>query len=178
MKKIIIDKKNYDCIINHCIRKLNCDYCNDETCEQQAFGVIVAYEEKDCFVVSKVIGLKRNYRYDSSVCYKLDNMINKFAIPGELNVSERAWAADPIELIQILSNLENNEKLLGMYHMHHDDSWFGNFPKDIPSKLDLELSKDNGLVSFIVYIGKSKKGIRAFYESKIEEEFELELGGK
>ena len=103
----------------------------------------------------------------------MNDFIEKYAIPGGIDVSERAWAIDPIELNNILLGLEDGEDFLGTYHMHSDMSWKGDFPKELPTKLDRELNIDSELINLIVYIGEKERKIRAFFESDIDREYEM-----
>lgn len=175
MKKIEFSKNNYTKIIEHCRRKLNEEYYNDETKEQQAFGVIIGRKEKEKLVTTKVYPLKINYRYNKKISNTMNNLIKNYAIPGKMKIRERAWAADPLELSNILCTIEENEIFLGTYHMHHDFSWNGDYPKQLPTDLDRELVKDSNLIMFIVYIGngREKDVIRGFYEAKIDLEYEI-----
>lgn len=171
--KIYIDKKDYNKIINHCVRKLNGDFYNDETKEKQAFGAIVGKNNCDSFIITKVICLKKNYRYEQETSKKMNSYIEKYAIPGGFDISERAWAIDPIELNSILLSLSAGEDFLGTYHMHSDISWKGDYPKYLPTNLDRKLNINSGLINLIAYIGKDTKKIRAFYESDINDEYEF-----
>ena len=168
-----IEKNHYDNIIEHCVRKLNEDYYDDETKEQQAFGVVVGKKSDNDVVVTKIINLKSNYRFETETSKKMNDFIEKYAIPGGIDVSERAWAIDPIELNNILLGLEDGEDFLGTYHMHSDMSWKGDFPKELPTKLDRELNIDSELINLIVYIGEKERKIRAFFESDIDREYEM-----
>lgn len=171
--KLYIKRKDYDNIIDHCVRKLNSIFYDDETHERQAFGVIVGINTDDGFFVTKVINLKNNYRFDNVTSEKMNNYIKKYAIPGDTAIEERAWAIDPIELNSILINLNEKESLLGTYHMHSDISWKGDYPKYLPTELDRELNINSGLINLITYIGKDEKQIRAFFESDLDNEYEL-----
>lgn len=175
--KIKISKEQYEKIINHCTRKLQKIYTNDETHEQQAFGGIVAKRVNDEYVVTKVYNLKKNYRFDKRTSIKMNSLLNEYAIPGDLNIEERAWSIDPIELNEILINLDTDEEFIGTYHMHHDKSWNSDYPKELASDLDRKLAKDTELINFIVYIGNEKKGIRAFYESLLDKEYLVFMEG-
>ena len=171
--KLNIKEEDYDKIINHCKRKLNQIYYDDETKEQQAFGVIVGEKNKDGINVTRVVNLKRNYRFDPETSKKMNAMLEKYAIPGGIEINERAWAIDPVELNEIIIDLNENEMFLGTYHMHSDLSWTGDYPKELPTKLDRELNKGNNLINLIVCIEKNNEKIRAFYESDINKEYEM-----
>lgn len=170
---LYISEENYEKIINHCIRKLNKIYYEDETKEQQAFGVIIGEQENDSYKITRIINLKKNYRFEQATSKKMNNYIEKYAIPGGIEISERAWAINPIELNSILISLSNNEIFLGTYHMHSDLSWKGDYPKELPTKLDRELNVGSNLINLIVYIGKEEQKIRAFYESDIDAEYSI-----
>lgn len=172
---LYISKKNYSTIIDHCVRKLNAVFFDDETRERQAFGIIIGQKVTDGFMITRVINLKRNYRFQSQTSLKMNSYIEKYAIPGGMEVSERAWAIDPLELNSILIGLSSNEIFLGTYHMHSEISWDGNFPKNLPTKLDRELNYSSGLINLIVYIGDNKREIRAFYESDIASEYDFKI---
>lgn len=178
VRKIIISRHNNDIMINHCVRKLNQMYNDDETKEQQAFGVIIGKKIDNNFYITKVVPLRINYRFNEAISDKMNNLIKKYAIPGGLNVEERAWVSDPSEISSILADLNADEEFFGTYHMHHNNSWKGNYPKQLPTKLDRILSKDSGLYGFIVFINitdEQQNGARAFYESKVEDEIEIEI---
>lgn len=179
MDKIEITKNDYIKILEHCRRKLNKNFYNDETKEQQAFGIIIGKKVNKKILITKVHPLKINYRYNDSVSGKMNNLIMDYAIPGEMKIEERAWAADPIELSCVLSNLEEAEVFLGTYHMHHEDSWKGNYPRQLPTDLDRELAKDSNSIMFIAYIDvdKDKDTLRGFYEAKIELEYKIDKIG-
>ena len=168
--KLYIKNKDYENIIAHCIRKLEKKYYDDETKEQQAFG---GNKKEDDFEITKVINLKKNYRFEQETSKKMNEMLEKYAIPGGIETNERAWAIDPIELNEIIISLNENEFLIGTYHMHSDLSWTGDYPKELPTKLDRELNKGNNLINLIVCIEKNNKKIRAFYESDIDREYEM-----
>lgn len=167
---ILISKINYDSIIKHCIRKLNKEFLEDETNEEQAFGIIGGIVSEETITITNVSPLKRNYRCNESISNKMTELIKDIAIPGELNIEERGWVTDPIEFKETLDKLESeNVDLIGTYHMHHDNSWYGEVPKDITSDLDKALAKDTGIFMFIVYISREgKDSIRAFYEGTKE----------
>ncbi|MBP3841989.1 MAG: hypothetical protein IK997_07735 [Bacilli bacterium] len=172
--KIYIKEWDYNKIINHCVRKLNSIYEDDETKERQAFGVIVGRKiDKNQFFVTRIVNLKNNYRFEDLTSKKMNSYIEKYAIPGGADVNERAWAIDPIELNYILVSLNGNEEFLGTYHMHSDISWAGDYPKYLPTLLDRKLNINSGLINLIVYIGEKKQQIRAFFESNIDMEYEL-----
>lgn len=171
---IYIKKDDYNNIMNHCIRKLKGNYLSDETKERQAFGIVVGEKLDDNnYIVTRIVNLKKNFRYDCETSKKMNSYIEKYAIPGGLEVSERAWSIDPIELSTILTTLESPEIFLGTYHMHSYLSWKGVFPKELPTKLDRELNIGSELVNFIVHITEEKQGIRAFYESNIDNEYKI-----
>lgn len=175
-ENIYIRKREAMRIIHHCQRKLGENYSKDETHEQQAFGVVLGKEIGKSFYVSRVIYLKKNYRFEDGISRVMNSMIEKYAIPGELNVEKRAWSINPEELFNILLDLKKGEKFLGTYHMHHKKSWNGDYPKNLPTYLDEVLAKDTAQYNFIVYIDsndKEKNSIRVFYESKKECEINL-----
>ena len=169
--KLYIKPKDYENIITHCMRKLNEIYYEDETKEQQAFGVIIGEKNDNDLKITKVINLKKNYRFEKETSKKMNSMLEKYAIPGGLEISERAWSIDPSELNVILMNLNENEIFLGTYHMHSDLSWKGDYPKELPTELDRELNIGSNLINLIVYIGKDEQKIRAFFESDINAEY-------
>ena len=171
--KLYIKDEDYENIITHCMRKLDGIYYDNETKEQQAFGVIVGEKYEDDFKITKVINLKKNYRFEKETSKKMNNYIEKYAIPGGIEISERAWAIDPVELNSIIINLKENELFLGTYHMHSDLSWTGDYPKELPTELDRELNIGSNLINLIVYIGKDEQKIRAFYESDINAEYDF-----
>ena len=177
---LYMEENIYESIIDHCVRKLNKNYYEDETKEQQAFGVILGEKNIDGYRITKIINLKNNYRYEKETSKKMNDMLEKYAIPGGIELSERAWAIDPIELNSILMDMSNNEILLGTYHMHSDLSWKGEYPKELPTDLDRELNRGSDLINLIVYIGKKQQKIRAFYESIIDSEYNIikNNGGK
>ena len=175
--EIIINSYLHKKIIEHCKRKLNRSYEKNETNEQQAFGIIIGRIKNYKYYATKVYCLKKNYRYEKNISKDLNNKIEKYAMPGELNINERAWAADPIEISKIIADLEYGERIIGTYHMHHDKSWIGNYPKYLPSDLDRELAKDTDLLMFITYIGEKKYSIRAFYEAKLDKEYNVKILG-
>ena len=53
--KLIMKEEDYKNIINHCIRKLNKIYHDDETNEQQAFGVILGEKGDNECIVKRVV---------------------------------------------------------------------------------------------------------------------------
>ncbi len=173
--KIIISERNIKKIEYHCIRKLRKMYEDGETKEQQAFGVIIGKQCRNVLQITQVIPLKVNYRYNNLMSEKMNNLIEKYAIPGGLNIEERAWVSDPIEIAGILNKIDSNEKFIGTYHMHHDKSWKGDYPKQIPTKLDAILAEKSGMYNLIVYINleNNENSVRAFYESKVEKEVEI-----
>ncbi len=175
IRKILISKGNLEKIENHCIRKLKGIYKDNETKEKQAFGILIGEQIKNTLKITKVIPLRVNYRYDSHVSERMNRLIKKYAIPGGLNIEERAWAINPVEIAEILKGISNNEIFIGTYHMHHDKSWKGEYPKELPTKLDEVLAEKSGLYNFIIYINsdKSKNKVRAFYESKVENEIHV-----
>lgn len=176
INKIKISERNIKKIEYHCIRKLSKIYEENETKEQQAFGVIIGKQNKNVLQITEVIPLKVNYRYNNQVSEKMNNLIEKYAISGGLNIEERAWVSNPIEIVDILSKISSNEKFIGTYHMHHDKSWKGNYPRQIPTKLDTILAEKSGLYNFIVYINleNHENSVRAFYESKVEKEIVID----
>lgn len=174
MIDLIIKRSDYEKIINHCERKLEEKYNDDETRERQAFGVITGKKTDSTIEITGVEILKKNFRFDNETSKKVNSFIEKYAIPGGIEISERAWAIDPIELNMILMNLSDEEEFLGTYHMHSYLSWSGDYPKELPTTLDRELNKGSDLINLIVHIGKENiKGIRAFFESDINFEYNL-----
>lgn len=171
--KLLMTENDYEKIINHCKRKLDGIFNEDETKENQAFGAIVGKKVKDGYCVTEVIYLKKNYRFETVTSKKMNEYIEKFAIPGGIEVSERAWAIHPSELNEILMNLKGDEEFIGTYHMHNDASWAGDYPKELPTKLDRELNINSGLINLITYIGTNEQKIRAFFESDVKSEYEL-----
>lgn len=171
--KIYFKEKFYNEIINHCVRKLNGEFLEDETKERQAFGVITGKNNRNYIEITNVVNLKKNYRYEQETSKKMNKFIDEYAIPGGIKTSERAWAIDPIELNTILTNLSKDEEFLGTYHMHSNLSWANDYPKNLPTKLDRELNIDSGLINLIVCICDNEKKIRAFFESDINNEYEI-----
>lgn len=176
MKKIEIAQNDYKKIIQHCRRKLSKNFYDGETKEQQAFGIIIGKKENEKIVITRVEPLKINYRYCQQVSDKMNNFIKDYAIPSGMKIEERAWAADPVELTNILGQLQDSEFFLGTYHMHHNASWNGKYPKQLPTDLDRKLVQNSNLVMFITYISENEStdSIRAFYEGKIELEYEID----
>ncbi len=170
---IYIEKKEYDEIINHCKRKLNGTFYSDETKEKQAFGVIIGETIENGYRITKIFNLKKNYRFNPSTSKKVDDYIKKYAISGGMEIKERAWSIDPIELNNILISLTQTEKFLGTYHMHSKLSWKGDYPKDLPTVLDRKLNENSELINLIVSIGDYENKIRAFYESDVNQEYNI-----
>ena len=175
IEKINMTIYDFSKVIKHCKRKLEKKYYDDETKEQQAFGVIIGNRNNKEVYITKVVPLKNNYRFNDNVSDKMNELIKQYAIPGGIDIEERAWVADPEELSIILSTMEDNEEFIGTYHMHHDMSWKGEYPRQLPTELDRVLSEKSNLYSFIVYIDikNNNNTIRAFYEAKAENEIDI-----
>lgn len=180
-EKIKISKEDYKKMIKHCRRKLEKKYFENETKEQQAFGVVIGKKNnKDEIEITRVEQLNINYRFDKCMSEKMNELIKTYAIPGKTNIEERAWVSDPVELSKILSSMEYDEMCIGTYHMHHNASWRGEYPRELPTELDKVLSKKSGLITFIVYISENViyDKIRAFYEAEVENELNIVVGSE
>ncbi|MGG7178493.1 hypothetical protein ACQPU1_12900 [Clostridium paraputrificum] len=167
INKIKISKENYDFILKHCIRKLNKEFEEDETPEQQAFGVIGGREVGDELIIEHISALKKNYRLNKSVSTEMTNYLEDFASPGELDIEKRGWVVEPKEFKEVLEIIDDKGlEFIGTYHMHHDNSWYSDVPKDVTSILDKQLAKGSKAFMFIAYISsENKHSLKAFYEA-------------
>ncbi|MBL1230066.1 hypothetical protein IW492_12565 [Enterococcus sp. BWB1-3] len=165
IKKILIDNKLYNQIIDNCQN----DLIENERDDHQSFGIIVGKINGVQAEVIQHFPLKRNYRLNSNISQCYTQKLCELGYPGELQIERRGWVSDPIELIEVIKSCnELNLEFIGGYHMHHDESWSGPEDKRIPSKLDKELVKNSGEMVFVVSILKKERAIRCFYEGNEE----------
>lgn len=168
--RIRITRDDWNRIAHHCKRKLNGFYFNNETEEKQAYGIVGGSINGVTAEIKQIFELKQNYRINSNMTSHMNNLMNKLAVPSGLAIEKRGWVVSPVELANTITNLENmNCDMIGTYHMHHENSWYGDPVKCLPTELDKELCKNTDMIMFIVHINSGEKAtIRAFYEAVTE----------
>lgn len=174
MNKLILSSKNRENLLNHCFRKLDKNYVENESKEQKAYGLVSGIFHKDYVSVESIIPLYKNIRTNMEEKENMDHLMNKFAIPSETPLDKRGWVADPLELMSAMKRCkEEKSELIGTYHMHRV-SWEHDKLRDTPTVLDEELAKNTGLIMFIIsVVNREYPIIRAFYEGDINQEIPI-----
>lgn len=169
--RINLPKAQYEALIEHCVRKLNAHYLQDESPERKAYGLIGGLVEDGAIAVRHVAPLKRNARAREPYKSHMDELLGRFAIPSETPLDKRAWVADPAESRAILMNFSRQGwDLVGTYHMHRV-GWENDPMRDTPTELDTILAEGSEAFLFIVStVNPEKPILRAFYEGIREQE--------
>lgn len=175
IERVHLRKEILNEIESHCLRKLAGNFFNDETFENQAYGLLGASIANDSIYIEKVFCCKLNFRGDPSVLSHMNDLVETYAIPADTPINQRGWVIQPEELLNAYDIFEKEGLILiGSYHMHHVDSWLGAIPKEFPSAFDAKLAEDSEMLMFIASIRlESLYSLRAFYNGLKENEIRI-----
>jgi hypothetical protein len=162
-------------IEHHCLRKLTGNFFDDETPENQAYGLLGARLENDSIYIEKIFPCKLNFRCDPSVLNHMNDLVKTYAISADTPINQRGWVMQPEELLNAYDTFaELGLTLIGSYHMHHDGSWLGTIPKEYPSEFDAKLAENSEMLMFIASVkSNSLYSLKAFYNGLKEKEIRI-----
>lgn len=171
VERIMLPRSRYGTLIDHCLRKLEQRYLEDETRERKAYGLLGGRWIKGDIIVERVAPLKKNVRTVEPYKRHMDELLGRFAIPSETPLDKRAWVADPIEARAILMDFARADiELVGTYHMHRV-GWGSDPLRDTPTVLDTALAEDSAVFLFVVStVNPDKPIVRAFFEGVPDKE--------
>ncbi len=163
-------------IIDHCLRKLEGNYLENENRNLKAFGLLAGDKNGERIKIAAVYPLMKNVRSVEPHSQFMDRMMEEHAIPSETPLKKRGWVADPEELAMALAKFKSDgHTLVGSYHMHRV-SWEHDRTRDTPTALDKILGRDSRLIMFIVsMVNPEKPIIRAYSEGSPEREIPIVL---
>jgi hypothetical protein len=169
--RIIFPVRLYQAVIEHCKRKLAENYIEGESPEQKAFGLIGGRKNSTDFIVEKCFPLLKNARQLPPYNKIMDSVMAEYAIPSETPLAKRGWIAAPVELLEKIRLLQqDNLILLGAYHIHRV-AWPDDPLRDTPTALDTVLAADSKMLIFIIsMVNVEEPVLRAFYEGKPDRE--------
>ncbi len=173
---ILIPRKIWQSILEHCKRKLAGDFLPDESEVHRAFGILAGVQEGHALHVRLLLPVKRNARNQEPLKSFMDKMMSEHAVPSTTPLNKRGWITDPEEFRECLELCMRKEvSIFGAYHMHLVP-WEGDPIRDTPTRLDTLLVKDSNMFSFIIsMVDVEKPSMRAFFEGKIEQEARIFL---
>lgn len=171
VSRLIMTDESRTVLLDHCLRKLNEQYEDDETPEPKAYGLIGGIITDGLLTVHRVAPLRRNARLQEPHKSYMDEVLNTYAVASVTPLDRRGWVADPAESRRILMEFDRDGlELVGTYHMHRV-SWKKDSLRDMPTKLDTILAEDTDLLMFIISVVNPQSPIvRAFYEGDGEAE--------
>ena len=171
VERIMLPRSRYGTLIDHCLRKLEQRYLEDETGERKAYGLVGGRLSNGDITVGRVVPLKKNARTVEPYKRHMDELLGRFAIPSETPLDKRAWVADPVEARAILMDFARNGlELVGTYHMHRV-GWESDPLRDTPTVLDTALAEDSEVFLFVVStVNPDKPIVRAFFEGVPDKE--------
>lgn len=172
-KIVKMPKSIYDKMLEHCYRKLEKKYYNNELKEQKAYGLLSGEVQEDkSILIKNIYPLYQNGRYENQE--KMDKKMKAFAIPSETPLGKRGWIVDNKEMGVILKDcIKNDTEIVGAYHMHRV-SWATDILRDTPTTLDLELAKDSETIVVIIsMVNPQKPIVRFFYEGILNKELKV-----
>jgi hypothetical protein len=171
---IVFPEAQKNILIDHCLRKLNEDYREDETKEKKAYGLVGGKIIEKSLHINYVKPLRQNWRSHKDYKVYMDKIFNDHAEPSETPLSLRGWMANPSEIKSMINDcIEKGLDLVGTYHMHRV-AWEHDLTRELPTTLDSILAKDSELFTFIVStVNPSKIVIRAFFESIPDKEIKI-----
>jgi hypothetical protein len=161
-------------IISHCRRKLNGEFIGDESEEKKAFGLVAGNKEDARIIVKQCFALKKNARYQLPYSEYMNRILAQHAIPSETGLEKRGWVADPVELVDVTRECQEQAlTILGAYHMHRV-AWRHDARRDTPTELDRILAAGSRMIMFVVsMVDPEKPLMRAFYEGIPEQEIPI-----
>lgn len=172
VKLIKMPKTIYDKMLEHCYRKLEKRFYENELKEQKAYGLLSGEVQEDGnIIIKEIYPLYKNGRYEDKE--RMDKKMKEFAIPSETPLEKRGWVVDNKEMGIILKDcIKNDTEIVGAYHMHRV-SWETDILRDTPTTLDTELAKDSETIVVIIsMVNPETPIIRFFYEGILEKELE------
>jgi len=165
ISKVVMADAQRAVLIDHCVRKFEERYEDDEPAEPKAYGLIGGSFSDGALTVGKIAPLRRNARAIEPHKGFMDDALNRHAIASVTPLDKRGWVADPAETRSILMDFARNDlELVGTYHMHRV-SWKGDSLRDTPTKLDTILAEQTDLLMFIIsMVEPTSPIVRTFYE--------------
>jgi proteasome lid subunit RPN8/RPN11 len=171
VKQIVLPRKLWDEIVEHCKRKLEGKYLDGESPVRRAYGIVAGTQNGHSLKVERVLPIKKNVRDQEPYKTYMDRIMEQHAVPSKTPLSKRGWMTDPEELKACYDQCDR-EKLIvfGTYHMHVVP-WENDPLRDGPTVLDTILAQNSNLFSFIVsMVDIAYPTIKAFYEGSPERE--------
>lgn len=176
IENIYIPQALVDIIYDHCKRKNNKIYYDDETKEQKAYGLVGGIRINNNIEIKEISILKDNVRKISPYKEFMDDLMNKYAEPSITALDNRGWVASPLESCQILKKYQDdNIEWVGSYHMHRV-AWENDKLRDTPTLLDKKMAENTQQIQFIISVVNPEKPImKCFFEGNIEQEIPIEV---
>lgn len=174
--QIICPQPQWQIIVDHCRRKLNGIFREEETKEPKAFGLLAGSQHNEAFMIDRCVPLLKNARFQDPYGQYMDSVMAGHAFPSETPLTKRGWVADPEELLRITKDFSRNRQtLLGSYHMHRV-AWEHDAMRDTPTPLDTVLAHGSCLFTFIVsMVAPELPTMRAYYEGLLDKEVPIEF---
>lgn len=171
---VLISQSLLQEIYSHCDRKLASQWGENETHENQAFGLLGGYIEEHQAHIEDFIILKENFRTNKKYQLQFTSLINQFATGGGLSIEKRGWISSPKETLQAMLTFEKaSMSFLGGYHLHHEGSWKNGPSKQNCSELDKKLGEGTDELMFIVSVIDKGRAFKCFYEGDVEREIKV-----